>query len=287
MDAARRAEDLPIRSRGELLARLLLSDDAPDGELLGWAREVGLRIDGWHIAVRVEFGSPGSEGGMGRWAGGRFERLDAAGRAALRAVQAAGAVAVGGSWNLARLGRAVVLVHVSRADPGPQAGRRAARAAGAALDAVAARFPELRACAGVGAAHDGLGGLRASAAEARTALAGARAAGRADRVVTHDAVGIARMLAEWYASATAREAVREQLAPLERLGGARAETAIATLKVYLDEQGSVGRTAAVLHLHRNAVAYRLQRITELAGIDLDDPDQRLALQLACRARLLG
>jgi DNA-binding PucR family transcriptional regulator len=157
----------------------------------------------------------------------------------------------------------------------------------AALDAAAARFPELPGRAGIGAAHEGLAGLRASAAEARTALAGARAAGRADRVVTHDAVGIARMLAEWYASATAREAVREQLAPLERLGGARAETAIETLRVYLDEQGSVGRTAQVLHLHRNAVAYRLQRITELAGLDLDDPDQRLALQLACRARLLG
>jgi DNA-binding PucR family transcriptional regulator len=49
----------------------------------------------------------------------------------------------------------------------------------------------------------------------------------------------------------------------------------------------VGRTAAVLHLHRNAIAYRLQRLTELAGIDLNDPDQRLALRLACRARLLG
>jgi len=28
------------------------------------------------------------------------------------------------------------------------------------------------------------------------------------------------------------------------------------------------------------------RITSLLGVDLADPDQRLALQLACRARLL-
>jgi DNA-binding PucR family transcriptional regulator len=30
----------------------------------------------------------------------------------------------------------------------------------------------------------------------------------------------------------------------------------------------------------------MRRITGLLGVDLDDPDQRLALQLACRARLL-
>jgi DNA-binding PucR family transcriptional regulator len=30
----------------------------------------------------------------------------------------------------------------------------------------------------------------------------------------------------------------------------------------------------------------MRRITTLLGVDLDDPDQRLALQLACRARLL-
>jgi DNA-binding PucR family transcriptional regulator len=40
-------------------------------------------------------------------------------------------------------------------------------------------------------------------------------------------------------------------------------------------------------LHRNAVTNRLRSITELLDVDLEDPDQRLALQLACRARLLG
>ena len=91
---------------------------------------------------------------------------------------------------------------------------------------------------------------------------------------------------EWYASETARTSVRVQLAPLENLGTARAETAIRTLAAFLDEQGSIGRTAQRLHLHRNAVAQRMRRITTLLGANLDDADQRLALQLACRARLL-
>ncbi|MGE5226801.1 MAG: helix-turn-helix domain-containing protein [Planctomycetaceae bacterium] len=60
-----------------------------------------------------------------------------------------------------------------------------------------------------------------------------------------------------------------------------------TLQVFLDEQGSVTRTAHRLHLHRNAVAYRIGRIKDVLQVDADDPDTRLALQLACRARLLA
>ena len=41
------------------------------------------------------------------------------------------------------------------------------------------------------------------------------------------------------------------------------------------------------HLGRSAVSCRLRRSTALPGVDLDDPDERLALHLACRARLLG
>jgi sugar diacid utilization regulator len=277
LDAAERAADIPARSRAELLSTLLLSERTLDEDLLSWARQVGLRVDGWHIAVRVELDGLAPVDNELR----RFEQLDAAARAALRAIQSPG-----GNWTMATLGHAIILARTTASDPGPQSGQRAARAATSALDAITAKLPGVAPRAGVGAAHEGLVGLRASAAEARSALTAARATSRGNRVATYDAVGIQRMLTEWYASDTVREAVREQLAPLEQLGGAKAETAIQTLKVYLDEQGSIARTAAVLHLHRNAVTYRLQRITELVGVDLTNPDHRLALQLACRARLL-
>ena len=67
------------------------------------------------------------------------------------------------------------------------------------------------------------------------------------------------------------------------LGGAKAATAIETLRVYLDCWGSLSRSGAILHLHPNAVAHRMKRIRSLLPADLDDPDERLALQIACRA----
>jgi len=280
LDLARRARELPARSRSELLAELLMmSETAIDEDLLDRARQLAIPVGGWHVAVRIEAddldeAEPDEVH--------RFETLETAGQLALQAV-----MATGGTWYLSRIARAIVLIRVTTSNPGPQAGARAARSAERALQAIGARLPALRFRAGVGSPHEGPMGLRASAAEARGALLAARSARRPAGVAAHDVVGVQRMLMEWYSSDTARASVRDQLAPLERLGPGRAETAIQTLAAYLDEQGSIVKTAQKLHLHRNAVANRLRGITELLDIDLDDPDQRLALQLACRARLLA
>ncbi len=278
LDLARQAREVPVRSRSELLAELLMSDTAINEDLLERARQLVIPIAGWHVAVRIEADDLADSV---RDEVQRFELLEAAGQAAFQA-----AAATGGTWYLSRIARAIVLVRITTSNPGPQAGVRTARSAERALEAIKGRFPALRFRAGVGAPHEGPMGLRASAAEARGALLAARAALKPAGVAAHDAVGVRRMLMEWYASDTARASVRDQLAPLEKLGPARADTAIRTLAAYLDEQGSIIRTAQKLHLHRNAVANRLRGITELLEMDLDDPDQRLALQLACRARLL-
>jgi len=276
-DAERRSRELPVRSRGQLLAELLISEAALGEDLLDRARQLGVPLTGWHVAVRIEADNLDD---AGRDEVHRFELLEAAGQVALQAATGPG------TWYLSSVSRAILLISMSASDPGPQAGARAARAAERVLEAARERLPRLRLRAGVGAAHQGPLGLRASAAEARAALAAARAAGRADPVVAHDVTGVQRMLLEWYASDSARSSVRELLAPLERLGSPRAETAIRTLAVYLDEQGSAVRAAQKLHLHRNAVTYRLRQISHLLEADLADCDQRLALQLACRARLL-
>ena len=112
----------------------------------------------------------------------------------------------------------------------------------------------------------------------------ARASGRANQAVAFDSVGLRRTLVEWYASDTAQEAMTTILSPLVDLGGARAERLIQTLHVYLDQRGSLTRTAETLNMHRNAVSYRINQVFSLLDVDPDNPDDLLLLQLACRAR---
>lgn len=53
-----------------------------------------------------------------------------------------------------------------------------------------------------------------------------------------------------------------------------------TLEEYIRSHGSQSSVSRNLYLHRNTVRQRLRRIEELTGADLDDPEERLMLQLA-------
>ncbi|WP_037888721.1 PucR family transcriptional regulator, partial [Streptomyces sp. Tu 6176] len=59
-----------------------------------------------------------------------------------------------------------------------------------------------------------------------------------------------------------------------------------TAEVYLDCAGQAGRTAAELGVHRQTLYYRLSRVEQLTGLDLDDGEDRLLLHMALKAARL-
>lgn len=63
---------------------------------------------------------------------------------------------------------------------------------------------------------------------------------------------------------------------------------IKTLEAFFNCHGNLSQTAEALIVHRNTLLYRMNRINEIAGIDLNRPETRLALHLALTIRrLLG
>ena len=54
---------------------------------------------------------------------------------------------------------------------------------------------------------------------------------------------------------------------------------VTTLRVYINSFGDMRAAAQSLNLHPNSLRYRVKRLTEIGGLDLDDPKLRLALQL--------
>lgn len=58
---------------------------------------------------------------------------------------------------------------------------------------------------------------------------------------------------------------------------------VTTLEGYFAELGNISRTAARLHIHRNTLMYRLQRISDITGVDWKHAEDQLSLQLALKA----
>jgi purine catabolism regulator len=65
---------------------------------------------------------------------------------------------------------------------------------------------------------------------------------------------------------------------------AQYEEFLLTLEAFFEEHGNLTRTAKRLHVHRNTLLYRMDRIREISGIDLNNPEVRLAVHLALRIR---
>jgi DNA-binding PucR family transcriptional regulator len=82
--------------------------------------------------------------------------------------------------------------------------------------------------------------------------------------------------------ATAETLTARRLAPLDGLPPARERLLRETLAAWLAHPGRPREIARTLHLHHQTVRYRLTRLRERFGDDLDDPDARFELALALR-----
>ena len=136
--------------------------------------------------------------------------------------------------------------------------------------------------AGVGRRIASLREARRSLREARLALAQARAAGeRAGPLLRFDQLDAVGQLVARAAGEDDGEGLRplaSLLAPLREQ-----QHLLQTLRVWIESGQNSSETAARLHLHRNSLRYRLDRIQELIGMPLDAPRTLANVQLAMLA----
>lgn len=153
-------------------------------------------------------------------------------------------------------------------------------------DAVVRTTPQARISVGIGRPSLGLEGLRRSFSQAREAL---RLAGQLfdeDRVLAFSDMGVYRLLCHLQGSEELNGFYEQTLAPLARYDASRNAELVQTLETFFNQHGNVSQTAKTLYLHRNSLLYRLERISDITGMDLDDPDDRFSLQLALKVRAI-
>lgn len=274
LTAGAAVERTQLFSASEVLRQVISGDAESRDELAPLAQRLGIPVGHWHVAIRLEFVA-----GRGRDERMAFERREHLARVALAAARAGG-----GTWHVAQEPDALVLLY-STPTPMPGAiGPRLQRVAISIREALLRPAPDFHAHVGIGSARKGLTGIASSATEAHLAATHARSTRRMDEPVCFDAVGIRTTVVEWYGSPTVQQSIDALFAPLDRLSQSRRHGTVEILGTYLDCGGSISRTADLMHLHRNAVRARLNRAVATLDIDLEDPDQRLFVHLACRSR---
>ncbi|WP_189742838.1 PucR family transcriptional regulator [Streptomyces nojiriensis] len=130
--------------------------------------------------------------------------------------------------------------------------------------------------AGVADPVRGLADLPAAWEQAVAAARAAAAQPRFGPVAQWSAIGPYRLLATLAADPVDDPAARTLLTPANR------ELA-RTAEVFLDCAGQAGRAAAALGIHRQTLYYRLARVEQLTGLDLDEGEDRLLLHMALKA----
>lgn len=136
--------------------------------------------------------------------------------------------------------------------------------------------------AAAGSLRLGLEGVRRSRAESELTFETARRLGRSG-TLRFEGLGVERLLAQIPATPLSQGYVTSMLGPIQG-----DDELLRTLELYLKLGGNKSATAAAVPLHRSSLHYRLDKISRLLGMDLDDPDQCLELWLAIRlGRVLG
>jgi sugar diacid utilization regulator len=150
----------------------------------------------------------------------------------------------------------------------------------ALLEAAGRAAGGLQLSAGVGRICSDPAHYGRSRADADLALHIARARDR--DVVMAAELSAWRLLAPAADTAALRERAEWVLAPLLSADATHGRDDLATLRAWLANDRHRARTAAALFVHENTVSYRIRRIGEILGVDLNDSEVRFQIELAVR-----
>ena len=252
--AVREAEK---RLKGDLLNALLQENLSPQDAQL-WAQNMGLDLSEAHVAMRFAWMGAASPSRR------RLETLI--------------------SGEVSRLGLKVIvnpmgseIVCFCQVPRGLHQPDIAIQFAQAVLEQAGREYTDTRVLCGLGTPSKDITEWRSSFRQAGQALELSRRF-REQKPLFFPDLSVYRLLIQLENSPELIAFQEEMLGALLASEGAR--ELIHTLQVYFEHNGNLSQAAEALFVHRNTLIYRMERIANLTGANLDDPEIRLAMQLA-------
>jgi sugar diacid utilization regulator len=250
--------------RDDLIEGLLLGGGRGNGEVARWARHLGYDPTREHRILVVAIEAAGSA----RPGGGptpQRQRVAAA-------IEHYFATRMPGAITSIRDDEVVVVVPEPDAD--------ATRLSAACLARMRDLFSDTAITIGIGGSCRDPADIARSYGQARRTIDAVIRLGRQGQAVAFEDLGIHRLLLQVPDMTELRSFAAEILGKLDGQERQRGSELLVTLACYFRENSSPQRTARTLHVHPNTVAYRIRRIQEITGLQLDAYRDRLMAQVA-------
>ena len=271
----RAAAEVERRLRGDLVEEVLAGAlEADEAERVArQAERLGHRLPQRAWVIVLEPDDDETEAALG--ARGEIDRLDAALSGLIRS-------RMPGTLTIVRSASAVFLV------PDEVAPDLATveKLAGQVLAAAGPVMKPGSASVGIGNLANGVSELARSHVEARQALRLTRRAGGRGRVASYRSLGAFRLLLEVQSPDALRRFVNELLGTLLEYAQSRDTPLLETLEALAAARWVRRAAARQLGIHINSMSYRVERIQALTGLQLDEPETRVAISIALRARAM-
>ena len=275
MSKERAAAEVERRLRGDLVEEVLAGGlEAEEAERIArQAERLGHRVPHRAWVLVVEPDDDTSEAALA--VPGRQDSLAAALSGVIRS-------RMPGALTLVRSASAVFVVPD---DVAPDLGS-VEKLAASILAAAAPVMKPGSASVGVGNFATSVGELARSHVEARQALRLTRRGGGRGQVSSYRSLGAFRLLLEVQSPEALRRFVGELLGPLLEYAQSRDTPLLETLEALSAARWVRRGAARALGIHINSMTYRVERIELLTGLSLDDPETRVAISIALRARAM-
>jgi purine catabolism regulator len=257
MARAKAVREAEKRLKGDLLTALLRENITPRDANL-WLHSMGLDANQAHVAIRFSWDAPSPPSMR------RLETL-VNGEVSRRGLKVLVEI----------LGSEVVCF--CQVDPTTNRPEEALNLANSVSELAEREYPEIPMRCGIGNPAGDLSTWGDSFRQAGQALEMARRL-QARQPRYFPDLSVYRLLVQLEHHPDLRSFKNEILGPLLDYEGGG--DLITTLNVFFEHNGNLSQAAEALFVHRNTLIYRMERIAEITGLDLDNTDTRLAVQLA-------
>ena len=151
------------------------------------------------------------------------------------------------------------------------------------MDSIDDKLRNMEVKIGIGRAYQGLDRAGKSFSDALKAL---RMCGESVnmRILSYDELGIYKILCQDLLTEELEDFYNKTLKALEDYDAKKSTELVRTLEAYFIYNGNLSKMSENLFTHYNTILYRINRIEEITGMKLDNPNDRLNLEIALKIR---